>query len=73
MLPKVEACLQFVRNHKEGQAVITSLANAGNALKGGNSTVITANYSTALTVNAAQVSKVLFAAACLSVCFRYSG
>lgn len=43
MLPKVEACLQFVRNHKEGQAVITSLANAGNALKGGNSTVITAN------------------------------
>ena len=43
MLPKVEACLQFVRNHKAGQAVITSLANAGNALKGGNSTVITAN------------------------------
>ena len=43
MLPKVEACLQFVRNHKEGQAVITSLSNAGNALKGGNSTVITAN------------------------------
>ena len=42
MLPKVEACIQFVRNHPAGQAVITSLANAGNALKGGNSTVITA-------------------------------
>ncbi|MEL3906171.1 MAG: carbamate kinase [Treponema sp.] len=42
MLPKVEACMQFVRNHPQGQAIITSLANAGNALKGGNSTVITA-------------------------------
>ena len=42
MLPKVEACIRFVRNHAAGKAVITSLANAGNALKGGNSTVITA-------------------------------
>lgn len=42
MLPKVEACLQFVRNRKEGQAIITSLANAGTALTGGTGTVITA-------------------------------
>ncbi len=42
MLPKVEACMQFVKNYPQGEAIITSLENASNALKGGNSTTITA-------------------------------
>lgn len=43
MLPKVEACMQFVKNYSKGEAIITSLENAANALKGGKSTTITAN------------------------------
>ncbi|NLY20304.1 MAG: carbamate kinase [Tissierellia bacterium] len=41
MLPKVEACLEFVRNGKVGvKAVITSLEKAGEALNGGTGTLI---------------------------------
>jgi carbamate kinase len=39
MLPKVEACLEFVENSK-GKAIITSLAEAKNALNGLNGTII---------------------------------
>jgi len=42
MLPKIEACMQFVRNHPQGKAIITSLANAGTVLTGGMCTTITA-------------------------------
>ena len=42
MLPKIEACMQFVRNHPQGKAIITSLANAGTVLTGGTGTTITA-------------------------------
>ncbi|WP_067142859.1 carbamate kinase [Oceanivirga salmonicida] len=39
MLPKVEACLEFV-NNSNGEAIITSLENASIALKGETGTVI---------------------------------
>lgn len=42
MLPKIEACIQFVKNHPQGKAIITSLANAGTVLTGAASTTITA-------------------------------
>lgn len=40
MLPKVEACLEFVVNSQNGQAVITSLSKAREALLGESGTVI---------------------------------
>ncbi len=42
MLPKIEACLQFVRHNPEGKAIITSLDHARQALHGETGTVITA-------------------------------
>ena len=41
MLPKVEACIEFVRAHPEGRALITSLECAAKGLKGETGTVIT--------------------------------
>lgn len=40
MLPKVEACLNFVENKKDGKAIITSIDNAYEALIGNAGTVI---------------------------------
>ncbi|WP_455539035.1 carbamate kinase [Terrisporobacter sp.] len=40
MLPKVEACLDFVENEKDGKAIITSLERAKEALHGKTGTVI---------------------------------
>ncbi len=40
MLPKIEACMEYVLHNKEGQAIITSLENAHLALKGETGTVI---------------------------------
>ncbi len=42
MLPKVEACIEFVEAHPEGKALITSLELAAEGLKGTTGTVITA-------------------------------
>ena len=42
MLPKVEACIEFVQQHPEGKALITSLECAADGLKGKTGTVITA-------------------------------
>ena len=42
MLPKVEACLDYVRGNPEGEALITSLARAADALEGKTGTVIKA-------------------------------
>lgn len=42
MLPKVQACIEFVRAHPEGQALITSLECAAAGLRGETGTVITA-------------------------------
>ena len=42
MLPKVEACLDFVTAYPEGEALITSLEKAKAALKGETGTVIKA-------------------------------
>lgn len=42
MKPKVEACIDFVENHSSGgKAIITSLDQAKNALKGQTGTIIT--------------------------------
>ena len=41
MLPKVEACLDYLRNRPTGTALITSLHRAKDALKGQTGTVIT--------------------------------
>lgn len=41
MLPKVEACLNFVENFPQGKAIITSLDKAIQALNGKTGTVIT--------------------------------
>ena len=41
MLPKVEACLSFVRGKSPGKALITSLHKAKEALQGHTGTVIT--------------------------------
>lgn len=40
MLPKIEACIDFVEGSKKGQALISSLAQASNALKGLTGTLI---------------------------------
>ena len=40
MLPKIEACMEYVVNNPKGQAIITSLQNAGSALVGNTGTVI---------------------------------
>lgn len=40
MLPKVEACMNFVKSYPEGKAIITSLDNAREALLGKTGTVI---------------------------------
>lgn len=40
MLPKVEACMNFVKSYPEGKAIITSLDNAKEALLGKTGTVI---------------------------------
>ncbi|MEG0419077.1 carbamate kinase, partial [Gordonibacter sp.] len=42
MLPKVEACIEFVQAHPEGRALVTSLECAAAGLKGETGTVITA-------------------------------
>ena len=42
MLPKVEACIEFVQQHPEGRALITSLECAADGLKGRTGTIITA-------------------------------
>lgn len=41
MLPKVESCLQFVKAHPKGKALITSLERAKEALAGETGTIIT--------------------------------
>jgi carbamate kinase len=43
MLPKVEACIEFVKNNKESIAIITSLEKAKDALNGNTGTKIS-NY-----------------------------
>ena len=40
MLPKIEACLTFVEKRRGGQALITSLSKARDALLGKTGTVI---------------------------------
>lgn len=40
MLPKVQAALKFVKSNPSKEAVITSLDNAGNALRNGEGTII---------------------------------
>lgn len=40
MLPKVEACLEFVTHRRDGQAIITSLSKAKEALLGKSGTLI---------------------------------
>ena len=40
MLPKIEACISFLENNKNGKAVIASLENAKPALSGDSGTVI---------------------------------
>lgn len=40
MLPKIEACLTFVEKRRDGQALITSLSKASDALLGKTGTVI---------------------------------
>lgn len=40
MLPKVEACIEFVRYQKKGKAIITSLSKAVKALEGKTGTLI---------------------------------
>ncbi len=42
MLPKVEACVSFIKQHPEGTAIITSLSQAANVFKDGVGTVIRA-------------------------------
>lgn len=42
MLPKVEACIEFVQDNPEGRALITSLEKAKDAINGLTGTVITA-------------------------------
>ena len=43
MLPKVEACIEYVEAYPEGRALITSLECAAAGLRGETGTVITAN------------------------------
>lgn len=42
MLPKVEACMNYVKAHPEGEALITSLEQAAAALRGETGTIIKA-------------------------------
>ena len=42
MLPKVEACIEYVEDFPEGRALITSLEKAKDAINGKTGTVITA-------------------------------
>ena len=42
MLPKVQACIEYVQAYPEGKALITSLESAAAGLKGETGTVITA-------------------------------
>jgi len=42
MLPKIEACLEYIKNNKDGRALITSLEKAKSALKGETGTIIKA-------------------------------
>lgn len=42
MLPKVQACVEFVEAHPGGKALIASLENAADALQGNGGTLITA-------------------------------
>jgi len=41
MLPKVEACLDYLEQYPKGKALITSLEKAANALRGETGTIIT--------------------------------
>ncbi len=43
MLPKVEACLEFIEKNKNGKAIITSLEKAYEALIGNSGTIIKEN------------------------------
>lgn len=43
MLPKVEACIEFVEAHPGGRALITSLEKAGDGISGKTGTIITAS------------------------------
>ena len=43
MLPKIEAAIDYLQQHPTGKAVITSLNNIENFLKGGSATVILAD------------------------------
>ena len=43
MLPKIEACMEFVKAHPEGQALVTSLECAAAGLRGETGTIIKAN------------------------------
>ena len=40
MLPKIEACLDYVTHKKDGQAIITSLSKLKDALLGRTGTII---------------------------------
>lgn len=40
MLPKIEACIDFVKGNRNGQAIITSLKKASIALTGKTGTII---------------------------------
>ena len=40
MLPKIEACLDFVKGSKDKKAIIGSLENAKAAIEGKNGTLI---------------------------------
>lgn len=46
MLPKVEACIAFLKNNPNGKAVISSLANAKSAFEGRTGTLIKATFTT---------------------------
>jgi carbamate kinase len=48
MLPKVEACIDYVRKYPQGKALITSLECAAAGLRGETGTVITLNQHAAL-------------------------
>ena len=41
MLPKIEACINFLENNNKATAIITSLESATDALKGKTGTKIT--------------------------------
>ena len=43
MLPKIESCISFVENTKNGKALITSLDKARQALEGMTGTLIVKN------------------------------